>query len=170
VPLPLPIALGLMLLALAARGALAGDAADDAHAAGRPVHLHVVAARTFVDDGEKTWGRVASYEKALSDVLAVEFGYFNEGHPDPSPHRDGFSLQLCAGVHPFAHAGPGGIAGFLADRLRLRAGAGPTIWFNSVNPDDDLAREKTGVGVMVTGAVDFRVIGGLSVGPRVQEH
>ena len=140
---------------------------------GRPVRLHVVGGFCGVGgsdvEGEKTWALDVTFEQELSDYFSAEFGYFNEGHPDPAGHRDGFSLQLFANIFPFATFAASDTTACLADRVRLRAGAGPTITFDSDGTESG-PEEKAGAGFKFTGAVDVRIAGGLSIGPRVEEQ
>jgi hypothetical protein len=120
-------------------------------------------------EGEESWAFLVSYEQAVSDVWSVELSYFNEGHPDPKSHRDGFALQAFADLlrlPPLAETSPGAL---LAEHARLRAGVGPTIDFDTVDGDAG-KREETGAGFKLTGVLDVAIAGRLSAGPRVEGH
>lgn len=121
-------------------------------------------------NGRSSWTLGASYEQELTDLLAIEVGYFNEGHPDPEPHRDGFAVQLFAGLRPFAGLLEDGAGTWLADRLRIRAGVGPSIDFNTVDASEQMPREVTRAGFLFTAALDLQLGGGIAIGPRVVEH
>lgn len=149
-------------LILACRATVSGAATASA------ARVHAIGGGVDADS-EASWALGLTYEQELTDLLAFEVGYFNEGHPDPEPHRDGFAVQLFAGVRPFAYV-TGDAASWLANRLRLRAGVGPSVDFNTVDATRQMSREVTRAGFLFTGALDLRIAGGLAIGPRVVEH
>ncbi len=161
------LALPLAILAAVHFASFASAREDGA---ARPVRLHVLGGAVDTG-GESSWAILASYEHELGDLLSLEVSYYNEGHPDPEPHRDGFAVQLFANARPFALvADPGPATAWLAERLRVRAGAGPSIDFNTVGASQQRPREQTDAGFKLTAAMDLLLVGGLAIGPRVEEH
>ena len=148
-----------VLLAALARGALSNAAepaapappvegAASAPAVNDDRNIHLLIGQTWEKD-EETFAVEVSFERRLTDWLSLEAVYDNEGHVE-GHHRDSVALQLFAQRR------------FWSERLRLRIGVGPQLYFDTQNSNNFTSdTDAHGVGVLGTVAAEVDLAHGI---------
>ncbi len=111
-------------------------------------NVHVLGGHTWTGDDD-TFALEVGYEHRLTDWFSLEAVYDNEGHLE-GHHRDSAALQLFAQRR------------FWGQRLRLRAGIGPQLFFDTQNSNNFTSdTDAHGVGILATVAAEVDLAHGI---------